>query len=170
MKGYEGLYEVSDGGKVRTLNYNHTGKVKELSPGNTGSGYLQVILYKEGKLKQFLVHRLVVEAFISEIPKGLVVNHKDENKQNNNVDNLEICTYKYNLNYGTRNERAGKKISTVLKGKTPWNKGKKGKPSPMKGKQLLPETRAKISERLKGVPWSQARRDAQNKKTISFFN
>lgn len=127
IKGYEGLYEVSNTGKVRSLKF---GKVKELSPGNS-SRYLIVDLCKEGKRQHFKVHRLVVEAFIGEIPKGLVVNHKDENPQNNNVDNLEICTQKYNLNYGTRNERAGKKISTALTGK----------------KRSL-ETRAKISESL----------------------
>lgn len=105
IKGYEGLYEVSNTGKVRSINYNRTGKVKELSSLGNGLGYLLVVLCQEGKRKNFLVHRLVVEAFIGVIPKGFVVNHKDENKHNNNVENLEICTYKYNNNYGTRNER-----------------------------------------------------------------
>lgn len=132
VKGYEGLYEVSNTGKVRSLNYNRTGKVKELLRGNCGD-YLFVSLCKEGKRKPFLIHRLVVQTFIGEIPKGLIVNHKDENKQNNNVDNLEIVTQKYNLNYGTRNERAGKKISAALKGK----------------KRSL-ETCAKISATMKG--------------------
>lgn len=112
IKGYEGLYQVSNTGKVRSLNYKCSGKIKELSPGDNGLGYLQVNLYKEGKCKRFKVHRLVVQAFIGEIPKGLVVNHKDENPQNNNVDNLEICTYEYNNNYGTRNER----LSASMKG------------------------------------------------------
>lgn len=114
--GYEGLYQVSNTGKVRSINYKHTGVIKELLPGNSGSGYLIVFLCKEGKRKKFLLHRLVVESFIGEIPKGLIVNHKDENKHNNYVENLEICTYKYNLNYGTRNERARKKISAAMKG------------------------------------------------------
>lgn len=122
VKGYEGLYEVSNSGKVRSLKF---GKVKELSPGGNSRGYLIVSLYKECKCKQFLVHRLVVESFIGEIPEGLIVNHKDENKQNNNVDNLEIVTQKYNLNYGTRNERLSAAHT---------------------GKKLSPETRAKISE------------------------
>lgn len=114
VKCYEGLYEVSNTGKVRTLNYKHTGKVKELALGDNGTGYLRVCLYKEWKCKIFLVHRLVAEAFIGEIPKGLVVNHKDENKHNNNVENLEICTIKYNNNYGTHNKR----VSAACKGKT----------------------------------------------------
>lgn len=135
IKDYEGLYEVSDAGKVRSLKF---GKVKELSPGDKGNGYLFIDLCKEGKRKRFFIHRLVVQAFISEIPKGLVVNHKDENKQNNNVDNLEICTAIYNCNYGSVKERLsvahkGKihsqetraKMSESHKGKIPWNKGKK---------------------------------------------
>lgn len=136
IKDYEGLYEVSDAGKVRSLKF---GKVKELSPGDNGFGYLQVKLRKEGKRKHFFIHRLVVEAFIGEIHKGLVVNHKDENPKNNNVDNLEICTQKYNNNYGSHNERVSAalkgrklspehraKMSESHKGKIPWNKGKKG--------------------------------------------
>lgn len=132
IKGYEGLYEVSDAGKVRSLKF---GKVKELSLVDNGLGYLFVSLYKEGKCKMFQIHRLVVEAFIGEIPKGLIVNHKDENSQNNNVNNLEICTYEYNNNYGTRNDR----VRVTMKGKTPWNKGK----------QLSSEHRAKISASMK---------------------
>lgn len=164
--GYDGLYEVSNTGKVRSTNYRHTGKIKEISPGDKGNGYLFVDLWKERKRKRFYIHRLVVQAFIGEIPKGLVVNHKDENPSNNNVDNLEICTYTYNANYGTRNQRAGE----ALKGKTAWNKGKQHSPEARakmseshKGKNISPETCVKISERLKGKPWSQARRDAQNK-------
>lgn len=111
IKDYEGLYEVSNNGLVRSLNYKRSGIVKELSQKNI-NGYLFVCLCKEGKRKDFYVHRLVVEAFIGEIPKGLVVNHKDENPSNNNVDNLEICTYKYNNNYGSVKER----ISTTLTG------------------------------------------------------
>lgn len=128
IKGYEGLYEVSNTGKVRSMNYSHTGKVKELSPRNN-RGYLMVDLHKEGKRKQFRVHRLVVEAFIGEIPKGLIVNHKDENKHNNNVENLEICTIKYNNNYGSVKER----ISTTLT-----------------GIKRSPETCAKLSAAMKG--------------------
>lgn len=148
IKGYEGLYEVSNTGKVRTLNYNRTGKVKELSLVNC-CGYLHVNLYKECKCKQFLVHRLVVETFIGEIPKGLVINHKDENKQNNNVDNLEICTQKYNLNYGTRNKRASKKLSAVLKSRKLSTEHCAKIGAFRKGKKLSLETRAKISDSLK---------------------
>lgn len=162
VKGYDGLYEVSNTGKVRSLKF---GKVKELSPGDKGNGYLFIDLCKEGKRKRFYIHRLVVQAFIGEIPKGLVVNHKDENPSNNNVYNLEICTYTYNANYGTRNERIG----AAQKGKKLSLETCAQMSESHKGKKLSDEHRAKISMSRKGKPWSQARRDAQNKQ-ISHLN
>lgn len=138
IKNYEGYYEVSNTGRVRSLNYRHTGKIKELKP-RIARGYLMVTLCKEGITKSFSVHRLVVETFIGEIPEGMVVNHKDECKTNNNVDNLEICTNLYNINYGTRNQRTSesqkgkifskehrRNLSIAKMGHTAWNKGKTG--------------------------------------------
>lgn len=116
--GYEDLYMVSNWGRVKSLPRNGTVKyARILKPSTNKYGYLRVVLYKNNKQKKFFVHRLVAEAFI-EIPeelkhlKGtryLQVNHKDENKQNNNVENLEFCDCKYNINFGTRNERMAKK-------------------------------------------------------------
>ena len=107
--GFEGLYEVSDKGNVRgvarkdPLGRNRKGRM--LKPGYTSRGYLQVALSKNGKSKTRTVHRLVAEAFIPN-PDGLPqVNHRDEDKDNNTVENLEWCDSKYNINYGTRNER-----------------------------------------------------------------
>lgn len=108
--GYEGLYEVSSYGRVRSLDryvkssygaYRlHKGKV--LSPGVRPDGYLVVSLQE----KMFRVHRLVAGAFIPN-PDGLpAVNHIDEDKTNNRVDNLEWCDSKYNNNYGTARIRA----------------------------------------------------------------
>ena len=117
IKDYEGLYMVSNQGRVKSMNYNHSGKEKILKTGTYKSGYLYVVLYKNNKQKHFSIHRLVAEAFI-EIPEELKqyigtayvqVNHKDENKQNNNVENLEFCDNKYNSNFGTRNERIAAK-------------------------------------------------------------
>ena len=105
IENYEGLYAITKDGKV----YSYKRK-KFLKPGLVG-GYHRVNLCKEGKKKNYYIHRLVAEAFIPN-PKGLPqVNHKDEDKSNNCVENLEWCDAKYNMNYGTRNERAAKKLS-----------------------------------------------------------
>lgn len=101
--GYEGLYEVSSEGRVRNVK---TGRI--LKPGNNGRGYLYVCLYKNGAVKNHCLHRLVAQAFIQNPNKLPEVNHKDEIRTNNNLDNLEWCTYKYNANYGTRNEKIAK--------------------------------------------------------------
>lgn len=110
VAGYEGLYQVSNMGKVRSL----TRKVKiqdtnknrvfrgSIKAGcyELKNGYHVVSLYKNGKSKRFFTHRLVAAAFL-ENPLNLPqVNHKDENKKNNSVDNLEWCDAKYNTNYG----------------------------------------------------------------------
>ena len=111
LVGYEGYYMVSNLGNVKSLNYRGTGKEKILKPQKTGDSYLQVHLYLDGKGKFYLVHRLVAQAFLPNPDNLPEVNHKDENPKNNNVDNLEWCTSKYNSNYGTRNQRVAEKIS-----------------------------------------------------------
>lgn len=96
--GYEGLYEVSNTGKVRSL-FRYK---KELKPQITRNGYLRVQLWKDMVGKGKTVHRLVATAFCVR-PKGCnIVNHKDENPLNNHADNLEWCTYQYNNTYGAR--------------------------------------------------------------------
>lgn len=98
--GYEGLYKVSNLGNIKSMNYNRTGDIKNLSFGTDRCGYSFVHLYKENKSKIFRVHRLVAEAFIPNDNKKLtLINHKDENKLNNRVENLEWCDSKYNINY-----------------------------------------------------------------------
>ena len=108
--GYEGLYEVSNIGRVRSLDRYVKGKGKSyflhkgrvLSPGIKTEGYLIVRLQR----RMFYVHRLVTEAFLPNPDNLPEVNHKDEDKTNNRVENLEWCDHKYNMNYGTRNIRA----------------------------------------------------------------
>ena len=115
IDGYEGLYQVSNLGNVKSLNYNRTGKERILKPGNNGLGYLNVLLCKNGKTKTFKIHRLVANAFIPNPYNKPEVNHKDENKTNNCVDNLEWMTSKENNNYGTRNERISKLVLQFTK-------------------------------------------------------
>ena len=110
--GYEGLYQVSDKGRVKSIGY---GKERILKPANNGRGYLLVGLCKNNEKKHFLVHRIVAQAFIPNPNNLPEVNHRDENKENNRVENLEFCDRKYNCNYGTTKQRMIKKLSkTVL--------------------------------------------------------
>lgn len=106
IEGYEGLYQISNYGRVKSLKY---GKEKILKGGKVSSGYLQVGLCKDGKLVRKYIHRLVAEAFIPNPNNYEQVNHKDEDKSSNIVLNLEWCDSKYNNNYGTRNQRSAEK-------------------------------------------------------------
>lgn len=105
IKGYEGLYQVSNIGRVKSLNYNHTKKEKILKPIKDKKNYLYINLYKNVKIKHIKIHRLVAEAFIPNPNNYPCVNHKDEDKSNNCVNNLEWCTYQYNNTYGTAIKR-----------------------------------------------------------------
>lgn len=102
ISGYEGLYEVSNLGRVR-----RNGKI--LKP-LKDSGYLRAHLSKNGIAKKVLIHRLVAFAFIPNPNNYPEINHKDEDKTNNTVENLEWCSREYNINYGTRNERVSKPV------------------------------------------------------------
>lgn len=104
VEGYENLYQVSTDGLVRT---SHTGLWKILSLGRKRHGYYSVLLHKDGKRKNMLVHRLVAKAFIPNPYNYPYINHKDENPSNNHIENLEWCTAEYNSNYGTCKERIG---------------------------------------------------------------
>lgn len=106
-KGYEeykGLYKVSNLGRVK----NNKCMVKSLNINHRG--YYSVKLYSKGKSKNARINRLVALAFLPNPEDLPVVNHKDENKLNNRVNNLEWCTVKYNNNYGTTKERRSKPV------------------------------------------------------------
>ena len=113
IQGYEGIYEVSNFGNVRSLprykRGNFDSKVfiegKTIKQVKNNRGYYIVQLSKNNKVKNFSVHRLVAEAFIPNPNNFPQVNHKDEDKSNNRVSNLEWMTLKRNINYGTRNKR-----------------------------------------------------------------
>lgn len=113
--GYEGYYEVSNIGNIRNSQTGHI-----LSPG-ISQGYYYVVLSKHGEKRNKQVNRLVAEAFISNPDCLPIVNHKNEVKTDNVVENLEWCTYSYNNSYGN----APRHRSESLKGLPSWNKGKK---------------------------------------------
>lgn len=98
IQGYEGLYEVSNLGNVRSMNYRGNGTIKNLSQGKGGRGYNIVVLYKNKTKKTYSVHKLVAETFVDNPNNLPVVNHIDCNKTNNRADNLEWCTQKQNVN------------------------------------------------------------------------
>lgn len=111
--GYEGVYAVSDHGRVMRLAGSE--RVKEnriVKQGNNGRGYMFVRLWAGNKQEHRYVHRLVMQSFVSECPKGITVNHIDGNKANNHLNNLEYAThseniqhaYDHGLNYGVRGE------------------------------------------------------------------
>lgn len=106
--GYEGLYKVSDKGRVKSLKF---GKVKILKPVRDTCGYLRVNLCKNGLKKTYYVHHLTAQSFIPNPNNLPEINHRDEDKTNNKVENLEWCTAKYNANFGTRNQRQAEKVS-----------------------------------------------------------
>ena len=111
IKDYEGLYQVSNWGRVKSFNYKNSGKERLMKPYKTTGGYFQVKLQKNRKSKNCRVHRLVAETFLPNPENLPEVNHIDEDKTNNRVDNLEWKTHKDNVNHGTRNERAAKAMT-----------------------------------------------------------
>lgn len=104
IDGYCGKYQVSNFGRVRRV-----GK-RILKPQERSHGYLSVWLYDgHNNAKQVSVHRLVAQAFLSNPNAFPEVNHIDENKQNNNVNNLEWCSHKENSSHGSRGKRIGER-------------------------------------------------------------
>ena len=122
IKDYEDLYQGSNLGRVRSLDRwvkSKNGSIRIcrgriLKPYTNKDGYLCVVLSKNNKQKTFRVNRLVAEAFLDNPNNLPQVNHKDENKQNNNVENLEFCDCKYNINFGTAIARRSKTISKAV--------------------------------------------------------
>ena len=118
IEGYEGLYQVSSMGRVKSLERMKWGgkgyykaPEKILEGVDNGHGYLQVQLCKDGNREQPLVHVLVATAFLDNADNLPEVNHKDEDKTNNCVENLEYCIRLYNNTYNGRAKKVGKKNS-----------------------------------------------------------
>ena len=104
IQGYEGKYQVSNTGLVRSMNFNHiTGLVKTIAQKTDRYGYKVVQLHNNGERKHITVHRLVAKTFIPNENKLPQINHIDGNKSNNSVLNLEWCTGKENMEHGRKN-------------------------------------------------------------------
>lgn len=119
VKGYEGLYQVSNIGNVRSVDRyvnNRKIKGKSLLPSDTGRGYLGVSLYKNGNKKTLNIHKLVANSFIPCTKNKSQVNHKDGDKHNNNVSNLEWCSCSENIKHAFR--MGLKKPSKTFLGRT----------------------------------------------------
>ena len=121
IKGYEGYYQISNFGRVKSLSRdvgsNRCKKETIMKTSLDKDGYENLVLRKNGKQRHFRVNRLVAEAFLENPNNYPQVNHKDEDKTNNNVNNLEWCSAKYNVNYGSRTEKASKKVICATTGK-----------------------------------------------------
>lgn len=105
-------YMVSNFGRVKRKGNANLRKEKILKTSKNSGGYLKVVLSKKGHTKTFFVHRLVALSFLPNPNNYPQINHKDENKENNRIDNLEWCTSKYNSNYGTVKERTVKSLKS----------------------------------------------------------
>ena len=121
IKGYEGIYEISNLGRVKSLvgwnGHSYVERERILAPykqqSNKNYSRSVVKLFKQGVRRDFKVHRLVAEAFIPNPYKYEVVNRKDGNPLNNKVDNLEWCTQKMNVNHAINNELMITRINTI---------------------------------------------------------
>lgn len=127
IKGFEGFYQVSNLGRVRSLDRLVNGRGKKgfqrlkgqiMKLQQRKAGHLDVLIKKNGEEKRCWVHRLVAAAFIPNVENLPIVNHIDSNPQNNHVSNLEWCTHKYNINHCVKEGRFNPRIGET----SPWNK------------------------------------------------
>ena len=181
IRGYEGYYQVSNFGNVRSMDRvdsycrNLKGRILKLSNGI----YKSVTLSINNVCKNYNVHRLVAEAFIPNPDNLPCINHKDEDKHNNNVNNLEWCTYGYNNNYSELSKKASlarmgkplsqehkRHISDTLKKNAPERIAKKRKTMHERypnGLKQTEESNRKRSDALKGKPKSEETKQKMRK-------
>lgn len=109
-EGYEGYYALSNYGRLYSYPRLHT-KGGFMNGSINDGGYVSVVLSKDGIQKRIGLNVLMYETFIGKVPNGMDVNHKDENKLNNVIWNLNLLSHEDNINYGTANERRAEKLS-----------------------------------------------------------
>ena len=123
--GYEGLYQCSNKGRIKSL--DRTVATKKGSRGfkelkgtirktQNRLGYRTITLFKDNERKSYYIHRLVAEVFIPNPSAFSFVNHKDESRDNNKTENLEWCSHQYNISYGTILKRKSEKLSRIVEG------------------------------------------------------
>ena len=137
IPGFEGKYAATKNGHIYSY-YKECLKNERLNK----QGYYYVSLYKNGRVKNYNVHALIAKTFIGNVSKGLCVNHKDECKTNNAVDNLEIVSIGYNTVYGSAIERRAK----ANRGKIRSEESKQRMSDAHKGQFVSEETKKKMSE------------------------
>ena len=165
---YEGLYKVSNLGRILSLNYKNTGKAELMTPVERKDGYFQVGLSKNGEYKKRLVHRLIAETFLPNPENKPCINHKIEGEKGKKINmvifnedgsvdeertTIEWATYEENNNYATRNERiskAHKGEKNHFFGKHLSEEHKRKLSKAKKGKHLSEEHKRKLSEAQKG--------------------
>ena len=145
IKDYEGLYEISNLGRVKSLNYKRTGKEKILKNTENSKGYLIVCLTKNEKRKQFKIHRLVAEAFIPNPEDKPCIDHINTIKNDNRVENLRWVTNEENNNNPLTKKKRNENYAN-FKGENHPMYGRTGENHPMYGKHHSEETRKKMSK------------------------
>lgn len=156
IEGFE-KYEVSNLGRVRSLDYKHTGETKVLRPILNRYGYLRINLYKNSKLCSRSIHRLVAQAFILNPENKQQVNHIDANKQNNIVSNLEWCTNLENMQHAR--DMGLLKLTDEQKKKR--SEKQKGKNHPFYGKHHTEETAQELQKYLEELETKEVKRRGQ---------
>lgn len=106
IPGYEGRYQASTLGNIKSLNFNKTGKEKLLKPIINNSQYYNIKLSKNGKVKTIQLHKIIAICFLNHIPDGMneVIDHIDGNKYNNRLDNLRVCSARDNVSFKNRKD------------------------------------------------------------------
>lgn len=99
MPGYEGSYQVSDMGRVRNIRYGAQRQIRLLNPYLNGKRYFRIRISRKGQMQNFLVHRLVMAAFVGKCPEGYEVNHKNGVATDNRLENLEYVTRAENMRH-----------------------------------------------------------------------